>query len=247
MTCPWGKLLPFAVVVSLGATACPPAARGAFIVIGDFSNGLDGWTPNDSSAVTVTTPANSVAFVTLGVSPTLPETDLDLNYLFPSKAKKLSFEITGLTTDPFESGVTPNAFNATILDGTGNPVLSTVDPSTDAYYIRDLTDGVTHGQAIPSVTFSPSDGTTFPFTVTVDVSSLVGQTDLIRFRLLGSSDPTLTNSSVSLADVTIQTNDSGGGGGGSAVPEPATVVLAGVGVLCLASQGWLGRRQGRKT
>ena len=64
--------------------------------------------------------------------------------------------------------------------------------------------------------------------------SLTGQNAEILFRLVGGTDPA-SSSSVTLSNVTVV--------GASSVPEPGTLIMGVLGVLCLSAYHWRSRRR----
>ena len=202
---------------------CPAgsSARADFIL--GFPNGLAGWsTSGDAGTVTASNGQATIAESTFA-----SETDLFRTFLVPTGAQSLQFTLVSVSPDSAPaSGVTPDAFGASLLDPNTIPPISlvpTVDPTTDSFYTRDVVDGVTQGQAARGVTVSPPSGT--PAVVSVDISSLAaGQAAEILFRLIGGGDPA-SSSTVTISDVKVVT------GSTPAVPEPGAFLLASLGIL----------------
>jgi len=192
-----------------------------------FSSGLAGWSVSDSSLVSVT---NGVA--TIAESPTSQETSLYLDFVIPNDALNLSFVLNQVNPDQ-DTLNPPDAFGVALLNpGTGFSIVSTIDATTDSYYIRDVLEGITSGQAAAGVTTLPTSDA-LPLLVSVDLAGLQGQTARIYFRLLAGGDN--SNASVELSDVIVHTTS-------AAVPEPGAFTLAVIGAGCMLRLGIRGRR-----
>jgi hypothetical protein len=214
--------------VPLSALLClfsAGSACGGELILG-FPNGLAGWsTSGDSGTVTA---SNGQA--TLAESVFTAETDLFLSFSVPTGAQSLQFTLVSLLADSSldannANGYLPDAFGASVLDPNhpGTSLVPTVNSTTDSFYIRDVVDGVTQGQAASEVTVSPVSGT--PALISVDISPLTaGQQAEILFRLIGGTDPS-SSSTVTLSDVKVVTS------AGPSVPEPSSFILAGLGLL----------------
>ncbi len=191
----------------------------------DFSQGLTGWTVSDPSYVTVT---NGQA--TISESATASEVDLYQDFTVPTDSQTISVDLVGVTTDPAD--LIPAALGISLLDATTlEPVVSTVDIFTDSYYIRDLVDGVTQGEAATNVNLVPSP-TAFPLTISVDSTALQGQDVRFLFRVLGS-DSEVANASATIDNIVISPNS----GGGGTVPEPGMIVIWMVGIIVAGANG----------
>ncbi len=191
----------------------------AALVNGDFTSGSTGWTLSDPTFLSFT-----------GGQAVISESIFDFEVLFsqqfflPTNSTILSFDILALTTEA-DAGFLPDAFNASLLDpNTLLPLVPTADVSTDAFYTRDLVDGVVQGIPATGVTFSPA-ATSLPLTVVLDVSSLSSQDVLLQFKLVGGGADFL--SSVTLDNVRI-----------TAVPEPSCWLL-----LATALGIWTAKRR----
>jgi hypothetical protein len=216
--------------------ALAPQAR-ADLILG-FPNGLTGWnTAGDANTVTA-----SGGQATITESFFASETDLFINFTVPTGAQSVQFTLVSVAPDSTladnqANGYTPDSFGASLLNpNTLMSLVPTVDQNTDSFYIRDVVDGVTQGQAAMGVTASPLSGT--PTVIALDISSLglAGQSAQVLFRLIGGTDPNST-STVTLSNVEVI--------GGTAVPEPSALVLASLGFLCCAGFGWQRRSSKR--
>jgi hypothetical protein len=217
---PRSILAPLALAVALLGVGAP--AEAGFLVNGDFSQGLTGWTTTPADSVSV---VNQVAI--LSESTTATEVDLFQDFTIPTGATTLTFTLASLTTEPASSSNFPDAFGASLLKPTTlESLVPTVNTSTDSFYTRDLVDGVTQGLAAPGVTLSPSP-TSLPLNFTVDVSSLGGKDTRILFRLIGGGDSFAATVGVTNVSVT-----------GAIVPEPGSLVLLCSGFVTLVAYAW---------
>lgn len=221
-------------VISLVASGS--SARGDLVL--GFPNGLTGW----STAGDAGTVSSSGGLATISESAFATETDLFLNFTVPTGAQSLQFTLVSVFADSTQAeneanGYLPDAFGASLLNpNTLSSLVPTVDQTTDSFYIRDVVDGVTQGQAASGVTVSSLAGTLG--VISVDLSSLAldGQTAQILFRLSGGTDPD-SSSTVTLSDVKVIA-------GTSAVPEPASIITGLTGMLIVA--GIVGMRRLRR-
>jgi hypothetical protein len=199
------------LIALLGLSAS--SAQAGSLINGDFSQGLTGWTVSDPTLVSV---INGQAVIS--ESPTDQEVDLYQTFTIPTGATRLSFTLVSLVGEA--DGIPNNAFGAALLNpNTLLSVVPTVDSNTDSFYIRDLVPGVTQGEAAFGVTVSPTPDA-LPLLITLDLpSSLIGQDVTILFRVL--SGGTDAGSSVTLDNVQVATS--------SAVPEPSSLILLGLG------------------
>jgi PEP-CTERM motif len=218
----------FAILMAAASLAAPHSVRADFIVNGGFTNGLSGWSTNDSSAVTVSGGAatiyedqsiNSPAAVTLSQS-----------FIIPSGAQSLVFKVVGLTTDPSENAVLPAFFAADLVStSTGNSLVTAIPSSTD-YYTRDLTPApfseiyASTGVAVnPLNVVNPTTGS--PITITLGLpSALSGESAELIFYVFPSSDMSQDSASISITAVSGNVS-----GPPSTVPEPSTFILAAIG------------------
>lgn len=186
----------------------------ADIINGDFSAGLTGWTVSDSTYVNVV-----AGQAVMSENPLDTEVLLYQDFTIPTGATALKFTLVTLTTEP-DIGFLPDGFGAALLDPVGlTSLVPTVDAFTDSFYIRDLVDGVTEGEAASGVGVSPS-ASSLPLTITLDISGIASGTNArILFRLIGGG--VSFNASVTLDNV----GTSGGSPPPGAVPEPASVAL----------------------
>ena len=181
-----------------------------------FSSGLANWTSSDSTLVTA---QNGLATITESVL--AQETNLFLDFNVPAGATSLSFILNQVNPDQ-DILSPPDAFGASLLDPvTGLSLVSTVDNTTDSFYVRDVVTGVTQGQAADGVTTSPA-ADALPLLITLDVSKLIGQDARIFFRLIAGGE--LSTSNVVISDVIVHTRS---------VPEPGTLSLVLMGSLTL--------------
>jgi hypothetical protein len=215
------------LVVCLLALAAPLQAGP--LSNGGFANGLNGWTVSDAVYVTV----NGSGQAVISESLTDAEVTLYQDFTLPTNVLTLKFQLLGVTTEAETFGALPDAFNAALLNpgDPTNSLVGTVSTTTDAYYTRDLVDGVAAGLTGPEVlpgALNPG----FPLTISLNVASLAGQDVRLLFRLIGGSEP-IFDSSVTIDNIEIITSGNGGGGGGggdpTAIPEPASVLLILVG------------------
>jgi hypothetical protein len=238
-------LLGIAFLAGLGSAR--PAAAG-FVVNGDFSGGLTGWSYSDAALVSVVDGQARLQESSADLSVTLWQ-DIALT----AGDQSLSFQLMAFTTEAETFGFLPDAFNVGLLDGTGASLVPTVspgDPLVTSYYSRDLVDGVTAGRAAAGVTVTPLVGGVE--TISLDVSSLVSglqvgeeRTVRLMFTLVGGGFS--FDASVNLDGVAI--TGTGGGdppdGPPPVVPAPASVVLLLSGCPALLGVWALRRRGGR--
>ena len=191
---PWLEILEDRIVPS-GNMPASPFINGGF---NQGADNLDGWVVSDPQQVMV----NAAHQAVLSESSSAIEVDLSQDFTIPHGAKDLSFTLTGLTLDDtLPSGETPDAFGASLLDpNTQSPLAASVDNSTDSYYIQDLVNGVSQGQAATGVTVTPAGGSS---RITLDVSTLQDQEAELIFRFVSGSDVTQLNGSVGVSGVTI--------------------------------------------
>jgi hypothetical protein len=226
------QLLGIAVVC---VTAVPTFANADFIVNGGFGSGLTGWSvAGDAGKVTAT---GGVA--TIVESATALETDLYQDFVFAANTTTVTFKLVAVFADSAsQNSVTPDSFGVAILNPvTGDPLVSTVNNTTDSYYIRDLTTDATQGDKATGVTVSSDNS--FPITITIDTSALGGTSARLLFRVIGGGDRDST-SSVSIDEV-VGTPDNNGPP--SSTPAPATLILAAIGAFGCAGKAWWSRRR----
>ncbi len=217
------NVIPFLALLILFAPAVPARAD---LSLG-FSNGLTGWTAaGDSGTVTATG-----GQATLAESTFAAETDLYMNFTVPTSATFLQFTLVSVAPDStLADGYFPDAFGASLLNpNTLLPLVPTVNPTTDSFYTRDVVAGVTQGQAATGVTVSNPPGVLG--LISLDVSSLTGQTAEILFRLTGGTDP-YSSTTVTLSDVNVLTQST------IVVPEPNSFITAALGIV-----SWIGYRR----
>jgi len=212
-----------AVLLFLG----PPSARAGFI-----ANGSGAWTVDGGDPAIVTTPGSftfSGNSFTISEDPFNNDVDVYQIFTFSNTASSISFRLSKVTTDAITQFETPPAFNVALLDLDGKPLVSTVDPITDSYYIRDLTDGSDSG---------------LPAVITLDTTGLTGSAKLL-FRVISASldfSRTDYGASVTIDDVT-GTDGANNGGDTTVVPAPPSLLLAMIGGLALAGYVWRSRRR----
>ncbi len=171
------------------------------IVNGGFdqgANNLGGWVVSDPSYVAVNAGHQAV----ISESPVDTEVDLYQDFTVPQGAQSLSFTFQVLGAPSVPSGDTPDAFGASLLNPQSlQPLVNTVNATTDSYYVQDVEQGVTQGQAASGVTVTSgtASGTSV---ITLDVSALGGDSARILFRLIGGSDVTGLGA-VGVTDVSI--------------------------------------------
>src|SRR5262249_5576924 len=131
----------------LGLLSAAAPAR-ADLILG-FPNGLAGWsTAGDAGTVTAAGGQATIAESTFA-----GETDLFLTFTVPAGAQSLRFTLVSVSADSTvadneANGYLPDFFGASLLNpSTGDPLVPTVDPSTDSFYTRDVVTGVDQGQA----------------------------------------------------------------------------------------------------
>jgi hypothetical protein len=166
---------------------------------GDFTQSdLAGWSASDPLYVSFTPSHQAV----LRESPSDTEVDLYQDFLLPQGAQYLTFRLNGFTfDDSVPSGVTPDAFGVSLLDPTTEePLLATTDTQSDSYFIEDLVPGTQAEGVSGLVTTRGGPGAEY---VSLDVSSLQGRGVRLVFRLLGGSDVSQLNGSVTVSDVTV--------------------------------------------
>ena len=159
------------------------------IVNGDFNQGtnnLAGWTVTDPTYVNV----NSSNQAVISESPIDTEVDLYQDFTVPQGAQTLAFTFQVLGAPSVPSGDTPDAFGASLLNPQSlQPLVNTVNDSTDSYYVQDVAQGVTQGQAASGVTVA-SGTVSGTLVITLNVSTLDGDSARILFRLIGGSEVT---------------------------------------------------------
>jgi hypothetical protein len=223
------RSIPVFALLSLVAAVSP--ARADLTPLG-FSNGLAGWNLPDNGLTTqgdIGTVTSTGTTTTIAESTFASETDLTRTFIVPTGAQALQFTLVMSSPDSTAaSGITPDAFGASLLDpNTGLP-LSAIVGGSDSFYTLDVVGGVTQGQAASGVSVSPLSGA--PALISLDISPLLaGQQAEILFRLIGGGDP-LSSSTVTLSDINVIAAS-----GPSLIPEPSSFFLGGLGVL-----GWLG-------
>ncbi len=183
---------------------------------GDFSSGSTGWNVSD---------ANYVSFV--GGEAVMSEHLLDNEVLLwqqftlSPNAMTLSLDLISLVTEA-DGGFLPDALNISLLDPlTMTSLVPTVNSVSDAYYTRDLVNGIVEGVAASGVTVLPSSSS-LPLTVALDVSALSSQDVRLQFKLIGGGVD--YSSSLTLDNVR------------EVVPEPSSWLLflvVGLGLFCI--------------
>jgi hypothetical protein len=209
--------------------SCWSSARANFLVNGDFSNGLGGWTASSPSLVTL----NAAHQVVLHESATATVT-LFQDFTLPTGARLLTFTLVGTTVETGGSGIIPDAFNVSLLNPTTQvSLVPTVNATTDAYYIRDLVQGAPTANGAPGVTVSDLGGGAMR--IDLDISAMGGHDGRLLFRLIGGG--VNTTDTVTLADVQVDGNS-----GVGAVPAPGGLLLTCSGLFTFAAYGWKHRR-----
>lgn len=208
------------VSIALSGLAATTLSAATVDILFDSESG---WTASDPDFVSF-----SGGQATISESNFDNEIRLSRQFIFPASPQALSFYLVAVGTEPDE-GSLPDAFNVSLL----NPislasVVPTVDVFTDAYYTRDLLNGVAQGLPATGVKSSPN-ATAVPLKVSLDVSALSGVAALLQFKLIGGGVD--YSSSVTLNKVQL-----------TVVPEPSSwfMILACAGL-------WIGRRRRTKT
>ncbi len=192
------KLFGFSALIV--AFAGLTAFAGPTVQNGDFSTpGLSGWT------VEYGTVTDGGGYALFEEDPFDLSSTLSQGFTIPTLALELSFDVVmsavpGGAFDPFAWADT---FTASLYDSGDNPLFA--NPlGIDEFFYLDNTG------------FVDTTGTITGNTVSLDVSSLVGQDVLLVFDLWGGDDGWLT--SVSLDNVNV-----------SVIPAPGALLLAGIG------------------
>jgi PEP-CTERM motif len=217
--------------IGLLSLFAPGLSARADLVLG-FPNGLNG--PNGTTWDTSVGDPGSVTAsggtATITESTIAGETDLFLTFTVPTGASSLQFTLVSVVADSTPlSGVTPDAFGASLLDPvTGNSLVPAV-LNSDSFYTRDVVDGPANEMAGQGVSVMTPPGVLA--VVSVDLSSLGldGMQAEVLFRLIGGLD-LLSTSTVTISDVKVIAPS-------GAVPEPSSLVLLSIGLLSLAAIG----------
>ncbi len=219
------KHLLISCLACLSLLATDFSAR-ADLILG-FPQGLTGWsTAGDAGTVSA-----SGGQATITESTFAAETDLFLSFTVPTGAQSLQFTLDSLFADSTvadnnANGYLPDAFGASLVDpNTLNPLVPTVDPTTDSFYTRDIVDGVTQGEAANGVSVSSSPGALALISVDLSTLGLDGQMAEILFRLSGGTDPS-SSSTVTISDVKVIA--------GASVAEPASITSGVTGMAILS-------------
>ena len=226
MSCRILRSLALPCLISLGLSATTDAVHAGPLDITTF-------TANDATTVSF-----GAGTAKIGENQAIPSVDLSKVFLIPSGAKTLTFTITNLTTDPNLSNTLPPFFAADLRDTLGVSLVPvTPGPPSNDFYTRDLTSPLFTAASAAGVTVTPSDSSTAPITVTLDISSIpVGTTADLVFSVFPDGDNASTGASVTIAGVNIDT-------GIATIPEPASLVLLSMGVMGLAGHVWRRRRK----
>ena len=174
-------------------TADPDAQPASVLANGDFSRGLTGW---ETEAVGQTDDASAGAVNALGGVAQLTENEsflvtLSQSFNVPEAAQTVTFDLLSLGLES-EIGGVPDAFEVSLLDAAGNPLVETFRPEATSFF-----------NAAPDGTILWANGVTFDGrTVTLDISGLTAGTEAtLYFDLVGN--PPGRSSSVMLDNVRV--------------------------------------------
>jgi RHS repeat-associated protein len=161
---------------------------------GDFSGGLTGWTASG--------PVNALGgFAQLSEGGSGLLTELRQTFTVPAQPTTVSFDLVSLGLEDATPGSLPDAFEASLLDASGNAAVPAFQPGATAFFNANPRPNASSGPI-----FSTAAGVTFDGRhVTVDISHLTpGSQATLSFDLVGNPPGTGSTASVDNVQVNRQ-------------------------------------------